>query len=124
MSEFRLDPLTGEWVAIAGSRQGRPNRPADVCPFCVGGLEAPEPYEVKAFENRWPMFVPGPPLELVGEHVAGRGAAEVVLYSPDHDASLASLGRVGIRRVIDLWAERTEALLARPEIEYALVFEK
>jgi len=53
----------------------------------------------------------------------GRGAAEVVLYSPDHDASLASLGREHVRRVIDLWAERTETLLARPEIKYVLVFE-
>jgi UDPglucose--hexose-1-phosphate uridylyltransferase len=53
----------------------------------------------------------------------GRGAAEVVLYSPEHDATLASLGEVQVRKVVDLWAERTEALLARPEIAYVLVFE-
>jgi hypothetical protein len=47
----------------------------------------------------------------------------VVLYSPDHDASLASLGREGVRGVVDLWAERTEALLGRPEVRYLLVFE-
>jgi UDPglucose--hexose-1-phosphate uridylyltransferase len=123
VSEFRLDPLTREWVAIAGGRQGRPNRPQGVCPFCVGGIEALEPYVVKAFANRWPMYVPGSPIELVGDHVEGRGASEVVLYAPDHDASLGSLGRAAIRRVIDLWAERTEALLARAEIEYVLVFE-
>lgn len=124
-SELRYDALTGDWVGIAGSRQGRPNRPAADCPFCVGGLEAPEPYEVKAFENRWPMFVPGKPIDLdpaLG-HVPARGAAEVVLYSPEHDASLASLGRAGARRVVDLWAERTAELAARPEIGYVLVFE-
>ena len=108
---FRLDPLTGEWVAIAGSRQNRPNRPSRDCPFCVGGLEAPEPYLVKAFPNRWPIFA------------EGHGVAEVVLYSPEHDATLATLGVEGVRRVVDLWAERTEALLARPEIEYVLAFE-
>jgi UDPglucose--hexose-1-phosphate uridylyltransferase len=123
LSELRLDELTREWVAVAGGRQDRPNRPAGDCPFCVGGLEAPEPYTVKAFENRWPMYEPGPPLELDGASVDGRGAAEVVLYSPDHDASLALLGRAGIRRVVDLWAERTEVLLARDEIEYVLIFE-
>ena len=58
-----------------------------------------------------------------GVRVEGRGAAEVVLYSPEHDASLATLGEAAVRRVIDLWAERTETLLARPEIEYVLVFE-
>ena len=55
--------------------------------------------------------------------VPARGAAEVVLFSPDHDASLATIGVDGVLRVVDLWIERTEALLARPEIEYVLVFE-
>ena len=123
MGELRRDPLTGDWIGIAGSRQGRPNRPADECPFCVGGLEAPEPYEVKAFPNRWPMFAPGEPVELAGDVVPARGASEVVLYSPQHDASLASLGPRHVRRIVDLWAERSEALLVRPEIEYVLVFE-
>jgi UDPglucose--hexose-1-phosphate uridylyltransferase len=123
VGELRRDALTGEWVGIAGSRQGRPNRPAAECPFCVGGLEAPEPYEVKAFPNRWPMFAPGDPVELAGDVVPARGASEVVLYSPEHDASLASLGVQQVRHVVDLWAERTGELSARPEIEYVLVFE-
>jgi UDPglucose--hexose-1-phosphate uridylyltransferase len=124
-SELRWDALAGAWVGIAGERQGRPNRPSAECPFCVGGLEAPESYEVKAFPNRWPMFAPGDPVELetaVGRAPA-RGAAEVILYSPEHDASLATLGLAGIRRVVELWAERSAALLERPEVEYVLVFE-
>ncbi|MCZ7525148.1 MAG: galactose-1-phosphate uridylyltransferase [Acidimicrobiia bacterium] len=127
--ELRLDPLTGEWVTIVGHRQARPNLPASGCPFCVGGLEAPEPYVVRAFENRWPALAPGTPVDA-GEppdepfaRLPARGAAEVVLYTPDHDASMASLGTRGARLVVDLWAERTAALLARPEIEYVLVFE-
>jgi UDPglucose--hexose-1-phosphate uridylyltransferase len=79
------------------------------CPFCVGGLEAPEPYTVRWFPNRWPAL--------------GQGNNEVVLFSPDHDASLATLGVDGVRRVIDLWAERTAALGARPDVAYVLVFE-
>ncbi len=128
-AELRLDALTGEWVAISGRRQGRPNRPADDCPFCIGGLEAPTSYDTHAFENRWPALLPGPPLAADGggnghhtRHPA-RGAAEVILYSTQHDATLVSLGVEGVRSVIDLWAERTAALLARPEIEYVLVFE-
>jgi UDPglucose--hexose-1-phosphate uridylyltransferase len=124
-SELRYDALSGDWVGISGSRQGRPNLPAAACPFCVGGIEAPEAYAVKAFANRWPMFAPGDPVELdpaVG-HAPAPGAAEVILYAPDHDATLASLGRAGVRRVVDLWADRTEALLERPEIDYVLVFE-
>ena len=126
--EMRFDALSGEWVLIVPHRQVRPNLPDSGCPFCVGGLEAPDPYEVRAFENRWPPLRPGPPLDLPvpeGDFLTAppRGTAEVVLFSPDHDASLATIGVEGVLRVVELWIERTEALLARPEIEYVLVFE-
>ncbi len=51
------------------------------------------------------------------------GASEVVLFSPEHDASLGTLTPAQVRKVVDLWAERTTALLARDEVEYVLVFE-
>jgi UDPglucose--hexose-1-phosphate uridylyltransferase len=126
--ELRFDPLTGEWVLLVPHRQDRPNLPDAGCPFCVGGLEAPDPYEVRAFENRWPPLRPGPALETPApddgvRRASPRGASEVVLFSPDHTASLSTIGIDGVRRVVDLWVERTEALLARPEIEYVLVFE-
>ena len=123
-AELRLDALTGQWVVVAGQRQQRPNRPGRDCPFCVGGLEAPEPYSARAFPNRWPVLSPGPALGAAGgDRLPAAGAAEVILYSPDHDASLASIGVDGARAVVDLWADRTAALLARPEIAYVLVFE-
>ena len=99
-SQPRIDPVLGTTVHIVGGRQTRPNLPDNrsttVCPFCVGGLEAPEPYETRWFVNRWPA--------MDGDR------CEVILYSPQHDASFASLGTEGIARVIDLWAERTEEL--------------
>ena len=107
--ELRIDPLTGTQVQVTGSRQGRPNRPSGDCPFCVGGVEAPEPYDVKAFENRWPSYP---------DH-----RCEVELFSPDHDATLATMAPAQLRRVVDLWAERTDALGSRPDISYVLAFE-
>jgi UDPglucose--hexose-1-phosphate uridylyltransferase len=123
-ARLRFDRLTHEWVVIAADRQRRPNLPTTECPFCPGGLEAPTDYTTRTFPNRWPPLQPGVPIDLdeVNEAVA-RGAAEVVLYSPDHDASLASIGVDGVRRVIEIWTERTQALLQRPEVEYVLVFE-
>ena len=103
------DPLTGHAVIIAAHRQLRPNRPAGDCPFCVGGLEAPQPYETRRFPNRWPT-VPD-----------DRG--EVHLFSPDHGATLATLGVAGVRRVVDLWADRTAALGGRDDVAYVLLFE-
>lgn len=105
----RRDPHLGTVVHVVGTRQKRPNRPTVGCPFCVGGQEAPEPYEVRYFPNRWPA--------LEGER------CEVVLYTPDHDATFASLGAPGVRKVIDMWAQRTEELGARDDVDYVLVFE-
>ncbi len=54
--DVRTDPLSGATTVITGSRQGRPNLPTSGCPFCVGGLEAPDPYETRWFPNRWPAI--------------------------------------------------------------------
>ena len=105
----RYDPYADVIVHVVGSRQGRPNLPSQGCPFCPGGLEAPEPYDVRWFRNRWPAM-PG-------------DRCEVVLYTPLHDATFWSLGREGARKVIDLWAERTAELAARNDVDYVLVFE-
>src|SRR4051794_22234923 len=75
--ELRRDALTGAVVAVNAQRQARPNRPNRDCPFCVGGLEAPDAYDVRAFVNRWPSF--------------DDAQCEVVLYTPAHDATFWSL---------------------------------
>ena len=107
--ETRVDPHTGTVVHIVSARQSRPNLPDSNCPFCVGGLEAPDNYSTRWFPNRWPAL--------------DDGYCEVVLYSPDHHASLASLGTGSIAELIDLWAERTTALRTLPHGECVVVFE-
>lgn len=105
----RVDPLTRAEAVIVASRQRRPNLPADGCPFCVGGLEAPEPYDVKWFPNRWPAMPDD--------------RCEMVLYTPAHDLAFWQLGLDGARAVVDLWADRTATLGARDDVDYVLVFE-
>jgi len=51
------------------------------------------------------------------------GRCEVILYTPDHNATFWSLGPDAVRKVVDLWAERSERLGAREDISYVLVFE-
>lgn len=110
---FTLDTRHDEYldtvVHVVRSRQGRPNIPTSGCPFCVGGLEAPDPYTVKSFPNRWPAL--------------GEGRCEVLLYTSEHDATFHSIGVDGARAVIDLWAARTEALYELPGVEFVLPFE-
>ena len=109
MSSLRTDPLTGQPVVLVAERQERPNLPTDRCPFCPGGREAPEPYDVHWFPNRWPAMPDG--------------RCEVVLYSPDHHASLGSIGPAAAESVVLLWAERTTALGSRDDVAYVLLFE-
>lgn len=108
-TDLRTDPLTDQQVVIVAKRQGRPNLPTAGCPFCPGGIETPDPYDVRWFTNRWPALP--------------HGHCEVVLYTPEHDASFWSLGVEGARKVVDLWAERTAALGAHDDVAYVLVFE-
>ena len=103
------DPLTGQLVVVNTDRQDRPNLPTKSCPFCVGGLEAPDLYYVTSFENRWPAM----PDER----------CEVVLYTPDHNATFASLEPERAAAVVELWAERSAAFAARDDIAAVLVFE-
>jgi UDPglucose--hexose-1-phosphate uridylyltransferase len=107
--DIRVDTRLGTRVHVVGGRQHRPNLPSQGCPFCPGGLEAPEPYDVRWFTNRWPA--------MEDER------CEVVLYTSDHDASFASLGPGRARRVVDLWAERTAELGGRSDVDFVLVFE-
>jgi UDPglucose--hexose-1-phosphate uridylyltransferase len=107
--QLRIDPLTGAWVIVTPWRQDRPNKPAGSCPFCPGGLEAPEPYDVRCIQNRWPALPDG-------RH-------EVILHSPLHDATFPALGPAAAARVIELWSERTARLGARDDVSYVFVFE-
>lgn len=107
--ERRIDTRSGATVWFSADRQQRPNLPVTGCPFCPGGLEAPTDYDVRWFPNRWP------PLD--------DDRCEILLFCPEHDGSLASLGVAGVRRVVDLWADRTRAQGSRPDVDYVLLFE-
>jgi UDPglucose--hexose-1-phosphate uridylyltransferase len=109
MVDLRRDPWLGTMVHVVASRQKRPNLPSSGCPFCVGGLEAPEPSTVKVIPNRWPPM----PDER----------CEVVLYTSDHDARLATLSPTNMRELIDVWAQRTTELGARDDVDFVLIFE-
>jgi UDPglucose--hexose-1-phosphate uridylyltransferase len=107
--DIRTDTYLGTVVHVVADRQNRPNLPIAGCPFCVGGLEAPEQYSVRSFPNRWPALE--------------EGYCEVVLYSPDHEATFGTLTADEALSVVNLWAERTQALREMPNGEYVIVFE-
>ena len=134
-SELRYDPLVDEWVAIATHRQTRTHLPPeDECPLCPSTpdrhTEIPAyDYDVVVFENRFPAFShrfpvvpPAAPTPLVPSRV-GVGRCEVVCFTPDHDASFASLPPGRVRTVLGALADRTSELSALPDVEQVFCFE-
>jgi UDPglucose--hexose-1-phosphate uridylyltransferase len=118
VSELRFDELRGEQVAYAIHRQDRTFLPArDLCPLCAtrpGGQQTEIPFpafEIAVFENRFPAFA------------APHGAAEVVVYTDDHDASFATLAPERAEALMWVWRQRYLELGARADVEYVFIFE-
>ena len=128
---LRHDALNDQWVAISPARNTRPQSApigtttAPACPLCVGGPELPFPYEAAVFENRFPTLLAEPPEppQLEGPTAPSRGRCEVVLYTPTHTGSLATLTTQELARVIAIWTDRSAELWDEPEHRVVLVFE-
>ena len=122
MNQLRWDPTLSEWVAYATHRQDRTFLPpAEYCPLCPtkpGGFPTEvsrESYDIVVFENRFPSLKPdAPEPEEPGSALTptapGRGVCEVVLYSDEHDATLAGMSEERIRNLVEVWADRYEEL--------------
>lgn len=132
MTERRRDPLSGEWRTFATHRQDRTFLPAaDACPLCPGpDTEVPPDAagDIVVFDNRFPSFSSRPPAPSVAATdlyavEPAAGAAEVVVYTGRHDATLADLGPDWIERLVHVWADRYAVLGERDDVEYVFIFE-
>jgi UDPglucose--hexose-1-phosphate uridylyltransferase len=151
MPELRKDAVTGRWVIISTERRKRPSdfrleRPAvireEFCPFCTG-REQMTPPEVLAFRHNgsgpngpgWDLrVVPNkfPALQVEGsldrqgeglfDRMNGIGAHEVIIESPDHGKTLASMSEAEIERVLWAFRERIADLKRDIRFRYILVF--
>jgi len=148
--ELRKDPVVGRWVIISAERARRPSdfAPAPVqtkgasCVFCEGH-EAQTPPEVLAYRaadsqangpgwslrvvpNKFPALRIEGELEPRGEGLYdtlnGIGAHEVIIETPDHRGTLASLGESGAADVFWAYRERLSDLKKDPRFEYILIF--
>jgi UDPglucose--hexose-1-phosphate uridylyltransferase len=135
VSELRWNPLLGEWVATATQRQDRTFLPPkDYCPLCPtqsGGFptEVPEStYDIAVFENRFPSLRKYPEAPAVtGSNLypvaPSQGVCEVVLYSPNHNSSLAQEPVEQIYKLVRVWTYRFRELSALDFVKYVFIFE-
>jgi len=135
VSELRWHPFLEQWVITATHRQDRTMLPPpDFCPLCPtlpGGFptEVPAPsYDIVVFENKFPSLRADPPEPAVAATSVSpvepaRGICEVVLYSPNHQDSLAAMPLDRIHHLARVWKDRYLELGARDFVRYVFVFE-
>jgi UDPglucose--hexose-1-phosphate uridylyltransferase len=129
----RYNPLSGEWVLVSPQRTQRPwqghvdevarEQLPEYDPSCylcpgnerAGGERNPEYPETFVFTNDYPALLPVDD----GEY----GTCRVVCYSPRHDLSLGELPLDAVERVVDVWTEQYEDLMADPRIGHVQIFE-
>jgi UDPglucose--hexose-1-phosphate uridylyltransferase len=150
MPELRKDPIHGRWVIISTERGRRPSdfateerRPiGGFCPLCEGNEDRTPPEIIAFRDNGTPPNSPGwtlrvvpnkfPALRIEGEldregegiydKMNGIGVHEVVIETPRHSETLATLPLKSVENV--LWAYRARMVDLRRDqrLRYVLVF--
>ncbi len=128
MAELRWHPLTKDWVMVASHRQNRPQMPKDWCPFCPGSGKVPDHYDVHKYDNDFPALSQTPPTpdDVATDFYKTKeayGKCEVVLYSPNHTATIPDLTIPHVRKLVDLWTERFVEISKDENIKYVFIFE-
>jgi UDPglucose--hexose-1-phosphate uridylyltransferase len=143
--------VTGRWVIISTRRRKRPNDfrierstalGGSYCPFCPG-REDMTPPEVLAFRQQggaangpgWDLrVVPNkfPALQVEGtldregeglfDRMNGIGAHEVIIETPDHTRTLATMSEPEIERILWAFRERVLDLKKDRRFRYILIF--
>jgi UDPglucose--hexose-1-phosphate uridylyltransferase len=150
LPELRKDPVTGRWVIIATERSRRPSdffrqpvvtQGTRFCPFCPGN-EQKTPPEVLAFRasghpngpgwtvrvvpNKFPALRVEGDLERQGEGIydrmTGIGAHEVIIETPEHQASLADSSDKQVEEVLWAFRDRVLDLKKDQRLRYILLF--
>jgi UDPglucose--hexose-1-phosphate uridylyltransferase len=150
VSELRKDPVVGRWVIISAERGRRPSDfDADPvrtgktsCVFCPGQEDKTPPeilagrppgsppntagWSYRVVANKFPALRIEGDLEPAGEgpydRMKGVGAHEVVIESPRHDATLATMPPDAVADVLLAYRERMLDLKKDPRFEYVLIF--
>ncbi len=151
MPELRKDPVTGRWVIISTERQKRPHDfrlesgvplGARFCPFCAGNEDKTPPEVLSYRENGGPPNSPGwdvrvvpnkfPALQVEGtldrqgeglfDRMNGLGAHEVIIETPDHGQTLATMSDQAVEKVLWAYRDRVADLKQDRRFRYILIF--
>src|SRR5688572_22282112 len=150
MSELRKDPVTGRWVIISTELRKRPTdfrlesvqiAPDGSCPFCEGheqmtpkellayGRNGSSPntpgWTLRVIPNQFPVLRVEGTLDRQAEglfdKMNGIGAHEVVIESPRHEETLASMAAEAVEDVRWACHERIHDLKRDRRFRYVII---
>jgi UDPglucose--hexose-1-phosphate uridylyltransferase len=150
MPELRKDPIHGMWVIISTERSRRPSdfvseerrSIGGFCPLCEGNEDRTPPeiiafrdngtspnspgWSLRVVPNKFPALRIEGDLDREGEGVYdkmnGIGAHEVVIETPEHSGTLATLSLKAVENVLWAYRERIIDLRRDQRLQYVLVF--
>jgi UDPglucose--hexose-1-phosphate uridylyltransferase len=150
VSELRKDPVVGRWVIVSTERARRPSdfppmpvRPLQqTCGFCPGHEDRTPPeilagrgpdsppnspgWTFRVVPNKFPALRIEGELEPVGEglydRMNGIGAHEVIIETPEHGGSLATMAVDAVADVLLAFRDRVLDLKKDGRFHYVLVF--
>jgi UDPglucose--hexose-1-phosphate uridylyltransferase len=112
MTEGRFDATEAAWRLLAE----RSEHAAEPCAFCPT-LEGHPPTRIRRGDFEIALVDDSDSL------APALGAAELVVYADDHEATLGTVGPDRLELLVHVWADRYRELGDRPEIDYVYVFE-
>jgi UDPglucose--hexose-1-phosphate uridylyltransferase len=151
LPELRKDPITGRWVIISTDRAKRPSdflresveiKGIGICPFCYGHESKTPPevlqygrngsgpntpgWQVRVVPNKFPALGIEGDLDREGEglfdRMNGVGAHEVIIETPDHRSTLATMSEKQIEDVLWAFRDRMLDLKNDKRFRYILIF--
>lgn len=150
MSEFRQKPSTKEWVIIATERAKRPDDFVEEhdeeseelpeydpeCPFCPGNEDQTPPdvhhqtmggdWTLRVVPNKFAALQDDFPPERERDDIFlkanGFGIAEVVIETPAHDKTIATMETLEVERVLRAYRSRYLDLIKMEDINFVTIF--
>jgi len=142
LTELRKDPATNRWVLV--QKEASLEGGNGLCPFCPG-RESASPSEIAAYRSngqpansaewlvrvipeRAPLFQIEGDIQREGlgifDRVSSRGASEILIEHPDHQATWDALPLSELERILWMYRQRIEDLYRDRQIRCVLIYRR
>lgn len=133
VSEIRKDYIQDKYVIIAPRRHQRPHdtvkeekqalTPPEHCVFCPQNIDYGKSTMIVGTKKKWDLVVLKNKFPAVStDNEKAYGTQEIIIETPNHNEHLDDQSVSHIKKLFDVYAERTKEISRLSRIEYILIF--